>query len=315
MHHFSVYTHRSFVQHPDDAEAAQLKLPLWGLSNPHLLDAIFSITALHLAYLNAHPDDFQKYGQLAVRYQDRARAKLQSSLINPSPEDCPMLFMSSSLIALSAFVVPKIYAKTTSLVSTLCYLSRLFRGSGALETVSKQLVGEEAWALQFPTRKVEPIQGDTPIRPEVRQVLDAVRAVIISPDSPAVPNEDKMETDQPPSPQAAYLEGLDSLQSAFQTINCRMSNVLSWPVKAGTDFITLLEAADPVSMLVTLCYGMLLRTLDDIWWAEGWGKQLVEEISPSLMEGHPKWADIIGLVRKDVGLHDTPPADPPELDA
>ena len=311
MHHFSVYTHKTLVQHPNDAEGAQEKLPMWGLAHPYLLDAIFSITSLHLAYSNVHPEDFQKYGKLGVLYQDRARAKLQSSLTNPDAEDCPMLFLASSLIALSAFVVPKVYARTSSLVATLIYLSRLFRGSGALETLSKQLVGEETWDLHFPSRKVEPIQSASPVHPEVRRVLDKVRAVINSNGDSSSPNDIQMETEDRISLQNAYRDGLDSLERAFQTVNCRMSNVLSWPVKAGLNFITLLDSGDPICLLVTLCYGILLHTLNDIWWAEGWGQQLIEEITPPLLRSNPAWTEMISLTlnltRKGIRLDGSPP--------
>lgn len=77
------------------------------------------------------------------------------------------------------------------------------------------------------------------------------------------------------------------------------SIVLAWPALIPTHFFEELDKKSPIAMAIFLFFGVLLHTLNDIWWSGDKGKKLVEATAEVLPRG---WESVIVWGKMSVGL-------------
>jgi len=89
-----------------------------------------------------------------------------------------------------------------------------------------------------------------------------------------------------------------------------MSGIMTWPVMIQDDYVSLIEARDPMALAILAHYGVIVHLLRDKWWAADAGKRLVHAILPILRDSKKEWADLVqrswNAVASDQSSQNTP---------
>lgn len=76
----------------------------------------------------------------------------------------------------------------------------------------------------------------------------------------------------------------------------------SWLTSTGADFNIELRRREPTALVILMYWGVLLDTLDEIWWAKYSGRRLVDDLSTILLGYGPQWNEAIAWAKKEVGF-------------
>jgi hypothetical protein len=89
-----------------------------------------------------------------------------------------------------------------------------------------------------------------------------------------------------------------------------MSGIMTWPVALKDDYVSLIEAREPLAIAILAHYGIIIHLLRDRWWAADAGKRLVHAILPILLESKKEWAELVqrswNAVASDQSSQNTP---------
>jgi len=99
------------------------------------------------------------------------------------------------------------------------------------------------------------------------------------------------------------------LRGAFEAFSAeaKTREACGWVVDVGQDFIDVLEKGDQHSRLIVMYYGVLLHhALDDRWWAQDFGKELVDELSHIIDQSSEESSEAVNWARSRVGLEQSP---------
>ena len=107
---------------------------------------------------------------------------------------------------------------------------------------------------------------------------------------------------------SSYKTAIDEL---LKNVDRFTLGVVSWTLEAVDDnFVSILEAHDPLALLIVTHYAVLLHYLDERWWARGTGKSLVDGLTTILLgkELPFKLRESAEWARAQVGLETEPAA-------
>ena len=288
MYYYSVHTYETIEAEPKMKRWQQQMLPPIAIQNDFLLDAVFSFTCLHLAALR--PDKALKYCEAGMQYRDRALSRLQITLVEPSPEQCFAMFHTSVFVGLFSFALPQVHPETkdASVVQLFIELANLWRGSGTIIELSKEMLGEAQYNANF---EVMPSIRDTAAN-EGTEANHALKRL------------EKMANDLPPDRnKEPYLQALGALTIGYEAhaVDGTHNDMLAFTTKCGKDFYPLVVANDPLARLIMVCYAVLLDRIDAYWWARGVGQRLAKELSQTAVpldeDGQAMWAWAMQRVR------------------
>lgn len=82
-----------------------------------------------------------------------------------------------------------------------------------------------------------------------------------------------------------YSDTIQSLQYAFATYSMIAKErvlVFSWAIHVSDVYISLVRKRDPLALVILAYHGLLLHSIDGVWWSEGRGAWLVEAIFQEL---------------------------------
>lgn len=75
--------------------------------------------------------------------------------------------------------------------------------------------------------------------------------------------------------------------------------IVAWPIRLANGFIEEVKLRNHVALTILAYWAVAFHTLEDRWWAKGWGISLISEIS-SIVTG--PWAELLEWPRRRVGL-------------
>lgn len=189
--------------------------------------------------------------------------------INPS--NCHALFGTAGLIAFLTFALQSPAASTShSPVSEIADFFTLIRGINTIlkSTCFDRIVGGKFGALL-----------DYDWHPPIKPLPDDLRLAFVRLrhlNDTIFDNDELRET---------YSTSIQSLQYAFAThsmIATERILVFSWAIHVTDVYISLVRKRDPLALVILGYYGLLLQSIDGIWWSEGRGAWLVEAICQEL---------------------------------
>lgn len=288
MYYYSVHTYETIEVEAKMKRWQQQMLPPIAMQNDFLLDAVFSFTCLHLAALR--PEKALKYCEAGMQYRDRALSRLQIILVEPSPEQCFAMFHTSVFVGLFSFALPQVHpeAKDASVVQMFVELANLWRGSGTIMNLSKEVLGEAQY------------KSDFEVMPKTRDVAanEGTEA------DHALKRLERMANDLPPDRnKEPYIQALRALTIGYEAhaADGAHNDMLAFTTKCGKDFYPLVIAHDPLARLIMACYAVLLDRIDAYWWARGIGQRLARELSQTTIfldeDGHAIWTWAMQRVR------------------
>ncbi|KAI5363708.1 putative zn(2)-C6 fungal-type DNA-binding domain-containing protein [Septoria linicola] len=300
MHQFASDTYATLAIRPHGPITQQFELPKLAFENAFLLDTVFAITSLHLAYLR--PNEAQWRIADAARYQAQAIAATRQRVAKLEASECRAMYHCSSqlgVIALAFRAVDFDSADASTPSETLRQLSQLWRGTWSILLASRELISPEDYDMFFPPPGWA-LAPDQTLTPVLDSFLDMLRTKaksnpgaknVIVPFGPGVSMEDDGST--------GCLVAIGKLQILFQLCDPEPSRILAWLVEVPQSFWELVSERDPLASAVVLLYSITYRNLEDHWWAKGIRHQLADELSPIVAMADPELAEIAKWIQSN----------------
>lgn len=296
LHQWSVTTSLSIVNTPAVDYMWQIIFPQIALHHPFVMYGIFSVTALHGAYL----DSSKRYRLMldAASYHNKALEGFRMGIDHVSDENSDALFVSATLN------IPCVFASFGKLYDDLS------ENPDAAARTSRILGAE--W--------IPMIRG---IRPVVHLIFERVKLGPLS-SLLSLGNWDEVNPDNSPSTEdqrlrrieeawagsddaETYDESMQFLRKCYAWIaqfktmredvlakwgyNRVWSGSFIWLHFAPDRYFVLLKQRQPPALLLFAYFGVLLHNVDGYWWAHGWGKSIITVIDELLGSYWRPWME------------------------
>lgn len=298
MHQFSSDTFSTLSIKPAGPTIQQFELPKLAFEHAFLLDTVFAITSLHLAYLRPHEAHWRIAD--AARYQAQAIQATRQRVQKLEASECRAMYHCSSQLGVIALAFRAVdfeseHASTPS--ETFRQLSQLWRGTWSILMASRDLISPEDYAIWFPQPgwALEPDRKPTPMLDSFLDTLTSKAKSnpnakdVIVPFGPGVSMERESGT--------GCLVAIGKLQILFHLCEPEPSRILAWLVEVPQVFWDLVSERDPLACAIVLLYSVTYKTLEHHWWAKGVRHQIADELSPIVTEADPDYVDIAAWVQ------------------
>lgn len=305
LHRWSTDTYKTFRLSSGDEDVWQRGVPQDGLKHEFLLNAIFGITALHVASTTMSSRS-RTYHVAALEYQNKAISSFQtaSPALGPANHQAVFAFSIINLALAIAlpYHAPRDEYNRATIVENLVTMFKLLQGAVSIYESSRMWmsIGPFKDLLGPPSRSFDA----TKLEPQVREAFARLRAA----------NDDGYVHLCSRGPESSSFEAvkyhntnnktITSLERAF-TFFADYGPLVSMRWLAGLDhaFVEAISRLEPVAVLITMHWAILLdKYSDEKWWAQASGKLLVTELSMGLMQRRPEWRPSAAWVHQQVGL-------------
>ncbi|KIW43915.1 uncharacterized protein PV06_04965 [Exophiala oligosperma] len=303
FHRWSTDTCRTFRITSDDIDVWRLMVPQEALRYDFLLNAILSVTALHVATTTS-PTRSRAYQLAALEYQNLAINTFQASNLTVTAANHQAMFAFSVLNMALALALPYHLSRDNDLTNIREGLPTMF---GLLQGVVSIFASSRTWLSTGAFQGLVARQMPNVPREELdhahRTAMDHLRLA----------NDEGYRllcSDPSSSPQKAVsyhesnLAAIEKLEQCFLW-NSDADNVvcLRWLATLEGSIIDAISNREPVAMLAIMHWAILLDRLgENRWWGKSCGKLLVTELSMVLNPLKPQWEPAISWVHQQVGL-------------
>ncbi|KAF2174194.1 hypothetical protein M409DRAFT_62310 [Zasmidium cellare ATCC 36951] len=299
MHQYCTSTYETISLGPRPGATQLIEVPRLAFAHEFLLDTVFAMTCLHLAYLN--PTEAHVHIADAMRYHSRALVSYRQRLENLQASECRALYHTSAklgLIPLALRAVDEETAKAQRPTETLIQLSSLWRGTTLVLNATKELIDPMTYEVMFPypdwDNRLHKSFNDNS-----QKFLDFLRERAKG--GEFLPNghasskiddeyddDDECMTDTPTTtapindhdPSAVYIDAIDQLQGLYQAVRLEKSRILAWLVFIPPQFHEYLSQQQPLAMAIILMYSVFIRDFEAHWWAKEFHGELLKEVVP-----------------------------------
>lgn len=292
MHHWCTRTSHGFPSHlvehfKDDVGKEALR-------NDFLMNALFALTAFHVAIEAGNAVTARSYTAAALHYQQQATSGLREVLQNITSSTCNAIFTASALLAICAVVAPFLNADTedgNSVPEMIMPVMEIMRGTGSIISASHR------WLFQGPFSGVmrgsvtrSPLLATDPFPvQELRRLNDMF-------------TEDErsaaFETESAHSKHDVFEDAIQKLEDASR----KGISMLPWLLKVDARFLDELKKEGSLAVAALMYWGVLLNRLDGTWWSEYAGKMVVRRLA-NLLDGRgDAWDGIVRWCRLQVEL-------------
>ncbi|CAI6332896.1 unnamed protein product [Periconia digitata] len=303
LHHWSVVTSLSLVNTPGVDHIWQTVMVQVGTRNPYVMQGIFSLTALHLAYLD--PANKHTLMAAAAQYHNRALRDFQARICDVDQHDSDALLASASI----------------NIFYVIAAFGKLYHGDAGESSASRRahMLGEDWIALVRGVNRLLLQIGDRVRAGPLSSLLSLANWEDLDPDTIAFPHDAALQSlrstwaDAPDAPvydESLYLlrkcwawttqfrhsPGLDALpQPASHPdwgYNRSWSAPFIWLSLAPDGFFLRLQQRQPPALLLFAHFGGLSAGLQQYWWMEGWGKNMVVAAAETLGSYWHVWMEL-----------------------
>lgn len=299
MHQYCTSTYETISLGPRPGSTQLIEVPRLAFAHEFLLDTVFAMTCLHLAYLN--PTEAHVHIADAMRYHSRALVSYRQRLENLQASECRALYHTSAklgLIPLALRAVDEETAAAQRPTETLIQLSSLWRGTTLVLNATKELIDPETYSVMFPypdwDHRQDKSFGDTSqrfldfLRERVKGGEDFqadTSSTILVPSIHVDDDEDEPMSGTPTTvagsdPISIYLDAIDQLQGLYRAVRLEKSRILAWLVFIPPHFHEHLAQQQPLALAIVLMYSVFVRDLEEHWWAKGFHGALLNEVVP-----------------------------------
>ena len=293
MHHYTALTSLSMTENLAHHHIWQLIVPPLAFSHPFLLHGILSLSALHYHY-DAKPEERTAFVNMAREHQQAALSVYIGHLQNINENNCHAMFAYSITLGGICYafirerqkgpekddIVELIIAAFDTLIgaTAVAVHAREWLHRGSLKPLMTPLPSyDECLARLSPAYRV--------VIDHLLHSLPALGTVVQSVEEPVTEES-----------QAIYTTAIRALTVAFPHADgglSSVSEVVSWPIMAGTEYLMLLKKQDSFALLILAYYGVALHYCNRSWFLQGSGKRLVLAISGKIANPwlvHIDWA-------------------------
>lgn len=303
FHRWSTDTYCSFSLRDGDDDVWRLVVAQDALHYDFLLHAIFAISSLHVA-ITTSPDRSQTYQLAALEYHNLAIAAFQADNRPLTSANHQAMYAFSIINLALAVALPRYSPREVGPTTIGDSLVTMF---GLLQGVVSIFLRSRTWLDAGPFQNVVD-------RAAIRFSLDNIdtrhTAAIARLRTANDEGYRALHADPAGSPHDAvcYHEAnaaaIEKLEECFgwDTEDGRHVS-LRWLATLEQRFVEAIAEREPVAMLITLHWAILLDRLSEKkWWAKSSGKLLVTELSMALRPCKPEWETAISWVHEQVGL-------------
>lgn len=282
MHHYSTVCYKTISEDEDFCVTLQNDVPKSAVAHPFLMHGILSLSALHLVRARRQSESCREYVELATGHQALALMLFRRELNNINPSNSPAMFAFSIIASVLAFG----FAQASELrslppVDEMLQILNLCRGiQKILETTMEWI--KDSWVMQLlGIKKADDLR---PLPPDMQAKMTALSEL----------NADTKRTGFSPEETKAHEEAISQLSETFEYYcsGCDRIKLFRWPVIVNSTYVACLGDRRPMSLVILAHYCILLYSMDNRWWLEGWSRQLLAAIYDILdfsWREHIKW--------------------------
>jgi len=267
-------------------------IPQLAIIYEHIRHLLFAFALLHLAHLDT--TETIRYQSLSSTYQSRAVSQFHS-LLTSCPGNHESYYVFGGLLGTYLWASSRLDRQIGlgNPSTTLIGLSRVWQQPWGIPEVF--LVAEKRYQAPEGSRVL------------AQDVMDAFDNLHVCLGTRSTPTRDSVQEN------SAYPcvlgNALKILRRAFEAFSAeaKTREALGFVVDVGQDFIDIFEKGDQHSRLIVMYFGVLLHhALDDRWWAQDFGKELVDELSHMIDTRCEHSIEAVTWARSRVGLEQSP---------
>ena len=253
-----------------------------------LMESILALTCLHIASQQLdNPLLAAEYANAALRYQNDAVRPFHEALQNITPSNCDAVFACSIVTMACTIVSPVIPAgtedNTKSTIESFMLLFDFVKGIASVVEISRHWLDAGPFGVMF----------------GVRDGLCGERGASFLPPFQQLRNLNDMLTGTANGVlHGTYEHAIGKLENCFLL---NKGNAVPWLGIVGKEFTDELKRKDPLALLIFVYWGVLLDSMDELWWAKYLGKRLVLELSGDLMSRGEIWEEATRWAMVEVG--------------
>lgn len=287
MHQYSTRTARTLARR-EFWDIWETTVPQEAQNHHFLMHAILALAALHISHLRS--SNRELYAQIARNHYEMALTMFRSVVTNITPENGTATTAFSLLVVLFSTGQPAVFRfsdVSDPLAAFIDILAVLRRGWHVLNGV-RDAIEDGALGKLVKQRNNPPIY---PLPEITRKALDDLDACNSSSDDT---NENK----------AIFQRALFELRHFFSINPIHPPNwahILYWPTAVSPEFFSLLQAREPMALLLLAHWSIPLHHAPSLWYMNGWGKRVMQAIWDSL---GPEWQKMMWWPADDFGLVD-----------
>lgn len=321
MHHYTWNTSQTISDDPTVKEKWQTHVPRHALQFGPLMDGIFAISALHLAYLEttgttpytSTASNFPSIGhrklvEVARIYKARALESyipIMTQENGVSQENCQGIFVFSILLGAICFALIRwdsahpdtdIEADDCdqgTIIDSVTDVFSLLDGTVAVAVRARPWLRSGDFKPLIGLREYPgDIVGAEPMSLGNIHILEALDELTVAVQSSAcsIPSIDT----------PACLATIPSLAALFATspssphdaIEIVLGTLFAWPVLNAQKLVQLYRQRDNFALILLAFYGAALSRVSHVWFLEGVGQRLVGSISEMLGPGLRSWISV-----------------------
>ena len=294
MHQYAALTCFTMSETPEHQHIWQILVTRLSFSHSYLLHGILSLAALHRHHGAKSEERLDLISQ-AREHQQNALSVYIQHLQNINEGNCHAMFIYSMILGgiCYAFIrEAEIGSQQENIIDTIIAAFNTLIGATVVAVQARHWLHQgEFKPLMTPMvpydRCVARLSPSS--KAAIDHLLDSLSAAGATTQDPLGPSTiaENHET---------YTVAIRALTVAFPQADgslSSLSDVVSWPVVAGTAYLALLKQKDPSALLILAYYGVTLHYSNRLWFLQGLGARLVQAIAEKIGEPwlqHIEWA-------------------------
>ncbi|KAH6953582.1 C6 zinc finger protein [Fusarium avenaceum] len=276
FHHFCFVTSKSFSNEQAAQDFWSVTVPRLSFRHQYLLHAVITLGALHLRHTKPQLEKDMPASLLdkANVHWDEA-LRLASPLLSQVTEsNCVALYLFATITCLHTFALgPSPGEVLIFNQNGPSHWLTLFRGLRSIEQACDfASVHNEELRPIFPFSDLESNKGPVKaLDPSVREALEALVSFV---DIHITKNDERRES---------LVEALTLLRRCYTMVHDEPAQVaaytvFSWLHRVSDCYLKLVQATDPVALLLFSYFVVLLKQLGCAWMVKDWPTHLMSEI-------------------------------------
>jgi hypothetical protein len=272
-YHWTISTCRSLSAWTSGATRWQTLLEDVALQHQYVLELMFALTALHLAY--CRPTRREEYIGVADRHYERALARVTPELANISSNNCDAILLSVQLI---------------------CFVNWA-RGPRPGEYLAFGDHGRSEWLIMFKGIRTtldsfgrdEFLKTHTPaIRSRNRPLTTLSEPLDYQKQLSELRNHVIFITSSAEAVQAVDILA-ECYSSRYAGCDSEYHVVFAWLYRLPDTFLDQLQQRDAIPLIVYAHFVVLMHEMERFWYTQGWTHHIMRGIFEALPAEHNVW--------------------------
>ncbi|KAF2144362.1 uncharacterized protein K452DRAFT_356577 [Aplosporella prunicola CBS 121167] len=242
------------------------------------MNSLLAISAAHLAYLNEEAAPKRHFNSLALRYQSQAVTSFSTTLDDVSEENSGAYLATATMVFLvNTFWTANPFSTGEQDITlhSLVHVFKLLEGVRII--LSLPSIGQAAKEGPLAAIYEDP-QMATNLEGEFMEEVKDLTVFI----------NDVSSNIGFPENLPIYSSAIDALTLTYSFLlanSDRPDRIWTWPWAVPQEFLSLIEAADPIALLILAYYTTLVHSCEDrLWYIEGWSDRVLQLVFRTLDE-------------------------------